>query len=66
VVVYALSFNYVCMCACDARRYNTHVLGSFKVQIVFLKFSTMGSYGIPRFCFILVIFLNRLSKEKFT
>jgi len=64
VVVYALSFNYVCMCACDARRKNSHVLGSFEVEIVVLKFNTMGSYGIPRLCFILVIILSKLSKAK--
>ncbi len=64
VVVYALSFNYVCMCACDVGRKNTHVLWSFEVEIVVLKFKIMGSYGIPRLCFILVIILSRLSKEK--
>ncbi len=37
VVVYALSFNYVCMCACDVGRKNTHALGSFEVEIVVLK-----------------------------
>jgi hypothetical protein len=52
------------MCACDARRKNSHVLGSFEVEIVVLKFNTMGSYGIPRLCFILVIILSKLSKAK--
>jgi hypothetical protein len=53
------------MCACEVGRNNNHVLGSFEVEIVVLKFSIVGSYGIPRFCFILVIILNRLSKAKF-
>jgi len=64
VVVYALSFNYVCMRACDVERKNTHVLGSFKVEIVVLKFSILGSYGVSRLCFILVIILSRFSKAK--
>ncbi len=66
VVVYALSFKYVCMCACDVGKKNTHVLGSFEVEIVVLKFSIMGSYGILKLCFILVIILSRLPKEKST
>jgi hypothetical protein len=54
------------MCACDVGKKNTHVLGSFEVEIVVLKFSIMGSYGILKLCFILVIILSRLPKEKST
>jgi hypothetical protein len=52
------------MCACDVGRFFCHVLGSFEVESVVLKFKIMGSYGIPRLYFILVIILSRLSKEK--
>jgi hypothetical protein len=52
------------MCAYDVGTNITHVLGSFKVEIVVLKFSIVGSYGIPRLCFILAIILNRLLQTK--
>jgi hypothetical protein len=64
VGVYALSFNFVYVLVMFGRK-NTHVFGSFEVEIVVLKFNIVRIYGILRLRFILLIIHSKLLEAKF-
>lgn len=63
VGVYALSFNFVYVLVMFGRK-NTHVFGSFEVEVVILKFNKVRIYGILGLFFIFLIIHNRLLKQK--